>query len=408
MFIVYNLIYIFVLPLLILKDFFRKDHGGIRLISKRFGLGLSEQKHTHIWLHGVSLGEIKTLIPVANSFLQKNERILLSSTTNTGISKINKLFGENPNVEIIPFPYDFQSIHNKIIKSFRVKKIILFESEFWPNLLSQKNDEVKIVSFNTIISDNTFSRYKFFKSFIKEALSTIDMFFVQSLDAASKLKNFGLSNVKVLGNIKIYKETYEANQSDYQRIKNKISDCSKCIFTAGSTHNNEEEFIISSLPENNELLLFIAPRHPERFISVERLLEKQKFKWSKFSEIEKVTDEKIILFDEVGTLFELYMNSNFAVVGGSIKYKKGHNFLEPIFAGTSVITGANLENYLEIKSLFCDTGVIETFTSESELRGLVNLYIDQKVRERRLIVQKTEIDKFGGKYKQIIQELHEI
>ena len=102
------------------------------------------------------------------------------------------------------------------------------------------------------------------------------------------------------------------------------------------------------------------------------------------------------------------MNSNFAIVGGSIKYKKGHNFLEPIFAGTSVITGVNLKNYLEIKSLFCDTGVIETFTSESELRELVNLYKDQKVRERRLILQKTEIDKFGGKYKQIIQELHEI
>ena len=40
MFIVYNLIYIVVLPIFILRDFFRNGIGDIKFFAKKFGLGL--------------------------------------------------------------------------------------------------------------------------------------------------------------------------------------------------------------------------------------------------------------------------------------------------------------------------------------------------------------------------------
>ena len=73
MFIVYNLIYIVVLPIFILRDFFRNGIGDIKFFAKKFGLGLETSDEPHLWLHGVSLGEVKILTPIARSLLNKNK-----------------------------------------------------------------------------------------------------------------------------------------------------------------------------------------------------------------------------------------------------------------------------------------------------------------------------------------------
>ena len=135
------------------------------------------------------------------------------------------------------------------------------------------------------------------------------------------------------------------------KIQKKIRNFSGYIVTAGSTHKGEEEFIISSINKSDNRLIFLAPRHPERFNEVSDILSRSGLKWSKFSKINEITNEEVILYDEVGSLFELYVNSNLAIVAGSICYEKGHNILEPIFAGTPAITGNKLENYREIKFL---------------------------------------------------------
>ena len=57
----------------------------------------------------------------------------------------------------------------------------------------------------------------------------------------------------------------------------------------------------------------------------------------------------LVLFDKVGDLYELYSACDIAIVGGSIIFTKGHNFIEPIHANTVSITGENLSNFKELK-----------------------------------------------------------
>tara|TARA_B100000963_G_scaffold339185_1_gene336702 strand:- start:1002 stop:2228 length:1227 start_codon:yes stop_codon:yes gene_type:complete len=408
MFIVYNLIYIAVLPILIVRDFFKNDVADIGLIAKRFGLGLGRSNESHIWLHGVSLGEIKTLTPVANSLLNKNRKILLTTTTNTGYQQLLRSFNNNKNVKILPFPYDIVPVYRKFINRFNIHKIILFESEFWPNLLFQKSKKLKIISFNTTLSDKTFSKYSSLKIFSKKILSSVDKFFVQSLEMKKQLENFEIDQVQVIGNIKLYKETYNAETNTKNKIKEKIRNFSGYIVTAGSTHKDEEEFIISSLNKNANRVIFLAPRHPERFKEVGNALDRSVFKWAQFSKIHEITNEDIILFDEVGSLFELYKNSNLAIVAGSICFEKGHNILEPIFAGTPAITGDKLDNYKEIKSIFCDSKIIETFKTSTELAELIDYYEKNENRVKRLDLQVKELNKHGDGYEKIIQQIDEI
>ena len=61
MFILYNLIYIFLLPLLILRDLITIDKNKLKTILQKLGHSNTKQDKASIWLHGVSLGEIKIM-----------------------------------------------------------------------------------------------------------------------------------------------------------------------------------------------------------------------------------------------------------------------------------------------------------------------------------------------------------
>ena len=147
MLVFYNLIYIFLLPLLILRDLITIDKEKLKTISEKLGQNYMKQTKASIWLHGVSLGEIKILSTLAKRLDDEGHNVLLTSTTNTGRNELEKNF-KNSNIKFLPFPYDLNHVHKKIISNYRIKKIVLFESEFWPNLLSQSS-HVKIISLNT-------------------------------------------------------------------------------------------------------------------------------------------------------------------------------------------------------------------------------------------------------------------
>ena len=146
------------MPILIVRDLFVLDKDKLKTIYQKLGNGIPQNNQPTVWMHGVSLGEVKILSPLAKKLESKGLKILITSTTNTGLKQIQNTFS-NSNISVLPFPYDLSFAHQKIIKNFKVEKIILFESEFWPNLINSARD-TKLVSLNTTISDGSFERFK--------------------------------------------------------------------------------------------------------------------------------------------------------------------------------------------------------------------------------------------------------
>ena len=210
MHIVYNFIYFLLLPLLIIRDLFFLEKSKFKTVCQKLGFCLSRSEDSTIWLHGVSLGEIKIISPLAKKLIANGHKVLVSTTTNTGRKEIEQSFGDIA-VKSITFPYDLGFAHKKIIDSYRVKKIVLFESEFWPNLLASAPKEIKIMSLNTSISDISFSRLKSFKSIANNMIKRIDLFYAQSQNTIDRLEFFGAKNIRLLGNIKINAENYEVD-----------------------------------------------------------------------------------------------------------------------------------------------------------------------------------------------------
>ena len=152
MLIVYNLIYFLFLPLLILRDFFILKSPKFKTILMKLGFYLGRSNEKTIWLHGVSLGEIKILTPLAKRLSQQGKQVVVSSTTNTGRDELEKVF-KNSQIKTIVFPYDVPMIYKKLCNQLNIDKVILFESEFWPNLVFSISESTKLISLNTSISD---------------------------------------------------------------------------------------------------------------------------------------------------------------------------------------------------------------------------------------------------------------
>jgi tRNA (guanine-N7-)-methyltransferase len=392
MLIVYNFFYILLLPILIFRDLVIIKKNKLKIISKKFGLNITGSKSPTIWLHGVSLGEIKILSPLAKRLINQGESILISTTTNTGREEVYKVFREKE-VTVLTFPYDLGFIYKKIIKKFNVKKLVLFESEFWPNLLNSSPKNLKIMSLNTSISDSTFSRFNFIKGLAKKMIRRIDLYLAQSQLTVDRLKLFDAKKIKLLGNIKINPENYEINKNLDTGFNEIFDDDSLFKVVLGSSHKGEEEFVFNAWKNIENSVLILAPRHPERIPVVKQMFKNQK---------------NVYVFEEVGSLFDLYSQADVAIVGGSITFKKGHNFMEPVYANIPSITGDYLENYQDLKAKLCDTGIFETFKTESELSVLLNKYTNSELRQKKLNEQQIALEKISGSYESVLVALDEL
>ena len=409
MFLIYSLIYILLLPLLILRDLLTLDKNKLKTIQQKLGLNITIVENQTIWLHGVSLGEIKILSPLAQKLSDQGQNILITSTTNTGLEELSKNFS-NSAIKILPFPYDLGFAHKKIISNYKVSKIILFESEFWPNLLNVAKN-LNVVSLNTTISDTSFRRFKMLKAFSRQLFSKIDLFLAQSRLTIDRLEFFGVKKIKFIGNIKINPENYSVDPNKKNHYQ-KILGTEKLNVILGSSHEGEEIFVVEALAKM-DINLILAPRHPERVSKVVKELENFGLEGIRMSSLQgevntKINDNEILVFDEVGDLINLYAAGDLAIVAGSINYTKGHNFMEPVFVNTLSITGSKLDNYRQIKEDLCDTNIIETFSEQHELRSLISKYQNVTIRNEKSSAQNDALKSYSGSYDEIIKFIDEL
>ncbi len=132
------------------------------------------------------------------------------------------------------------------------------------------------------------------------------------------------------------------------------------LIIAASTHAPEEIWILQAFKnvwknsESSLPRLLIAPRHPERFAEVEKLIRESGFDWAKRSEKASGRDEtaEIILLDSIGELRAAFPLAEIVFVGGSLIPHGGQNVLEPASARKAIMTGFYTTNFEAITKEF--------------------------------------------------------
>ena len=299
--------------------------------------------------------------------------------TDTGYNAVKKAYDSNENVEIIYFPLDDLFVIKRIFGKFNVKKVIIIETEIWPNLyyFAQKKSQLYIV--NGRLTEKKMKSYLKMKFLVKKVLNSAKRIMVQSKEDKGRYLRLGINEnkIKVYKNLKYsikYEKISEEKKEKYYR---NCVNRDKKIIVCGSTRPGEEKIwleVFSAINKNDEYQLVIVPRHLERVQEIEdeikRLFSKNDYEL--FSQIQnfelegdidsrdnlkRKTDKnekkvfekkKIVLVDKMGVLRDFYQLADYVFVGGTLVNIGGHSILEPLYYNKVPIIGKYYQNIEEI------------------------------------------------------------
>ena len=363
MYILYNIILIVLTVLLSPIILFKlitvpKYRGGI---SQKLGRVRKKVKRVirgtrPIWVHAVSVGEVMAAHPLIRELKKKypGRKLILSTVTVTGNYTARQRVPEADAVFF--FPFDYPWIVRKVIRRINPVIVLVAETELWPNFFRELTRAgIPSAVINGRISGSSYKNYLKFKSFFRQVFGQVTLFCMQSGEDAARVKDIGApaERVMVTGNLK-FDQKIPAIQATPVSLR-----AGSKVITAGSTHRGEEAALLEvfrRLREKfSELVLIIAPRHPERFDEVEGLVNRAGYDCQRRTRMTGAVKD-ILLLDTIGELRSFYGICDIAFVGGSLVKVGGHNLLEPAAMKKPVIFSRYMFNFKEISEALMSAG----------------------------------------------------
>ncbi len=378
------LLYLF-LPILLIRLFWRgfKNRDYWRRWRERFGFIERLQQPVDVWLHAVSVGEVRAAEPLVNALLDKANAItlLVTTMTPTGSAQVRRCFGDR--VYHYYVPYDYPAAVNRFIDKTEPRLAVFMETEMWPNIIRLcSRRAIPLLFANVRLSEKSFYRYQRVVGFMGPVLRLASGFAVQTHADAERLKRLGArkESVRVTGSIK-FEVKLPASQIEVAKVLRREWGSDRLVWIAASTHEGEDETLLAvfaKLKQNHpDLLLVIVPRHPERFAAVARRCSRAGYKTVLRSQDAGPLDSDVDIFigDSMGELTLFYAASDIAFVGGSLVPVGGHNVLEPCALGLPVVFGPHMFNFQEISrhTLEHDAGMC--VADQGELTAAVDRYL---------------------------------
>ncbi len=345
-----------------------------------------------IWVHAVSVGETAAVAPLVMALKKRypQHQILLSTVTETGWEMARKTL---PEIDAhLYFPLDFSFAIRKVLDIITPEVFILAETEIWPNFLHHlKQRRVPVLLVNGRISLSSFKHYKLVKPLMARVLGDIQQFSMQTELDAERIIALGAPKelVKVNGNLKFDQQHSLLNAEERKKLRDELKiPPAAPLLVVGSTHPGEEGIILPVFKqlrrEHSDLLMILAPRHPERLPQVESLLLKSEIPFVRKSKLVAGADLKpVILLDTIGELAAIYSLASVVFMGGSLVAIGGHNILEPALYAKAVLFGPSMDNFAEIARLFKEKEAALQVKDGAELgRVLGELLCDAQRRAR--------------------------
>ncbi len=391
MFIIYNF-FLFLLflisPLFIIIRIFLGKEDQYRFKEKYGFFTKKNNSNETIWIHGASVGEILSIIPIIRKFEtdKKINKILITSSTTSSTHILSKFKFKKVVHQFYPFDLNFLTKH--FINHWKPKLVIFVDSEIWPNMfknLHKKN--IPLILLNARITKKSFRRWKFLPNFSKKIFEKITLALPQNMESKKYLKLLGTKNIQFVGNLKFF----GGAQKDYLKnltLKKKFS--KKIIFCAASTHRTEELFIgkvhKELKSEIKNLITIIIPRHINRKKEILDELKNIGLNSQLHSLSKKLSvDTDIYIVDAYGESAKFYSLSKLTFLGGSLIPRGGQNPLEPAREGNYILHGPHIENFKEVYE------ILDELRITTKVKSIKNM--KSAIRKKINFLKKNKVDK---------------
>ncbi|MBQ9235512.1 MAG: 3-deoxy-D-manno-octulosonic acid transferase [Alphaproteobacteria bacterium] len=355
---IYNTLVAILYPLVIQGYVKKRKMTGKEDVSRfneRIGKPKKERPAGKLfWLHGASVGESVSMLPLINKILETYEdaHVMVTTGTVTSAAVMQKRLPERAFHQFIPI--DNPVFTNRFVKYWQPDAVLWFESEFWPAVLSSiAKRNIPLILINGRISNKTFKRWQQFDFICKELLDCFTMCLGQSEEDAYRLRVLGAKDAICLGNIKYAGLPLPIDEKAKKELTKQIG--GRRLWLISSTHDDEEIRIAKAHKKLKkkypDLLLIVAPRHPNRGEEISELIKKLDLKTALRSKSEKLSkDVDVYIADTIGEMGLWYELAEIVFVGGSLVAHGGQNFIEPSRVRDAVIVGPHMHNFTDAMS----------------------------------------------------------
>lgn len=337
-----------------------------------------------IWIHAASVGELNSVIPIIKEMPKTNPEIKFLVTTVT-LTSANIFANANLRNAVHQFcPIDCPRFVTRFLKHWRPDLAIFVDSELWPNLLEATHKCCKLLMFNGRLSDKSFSRWMYIKSFLSYLYSLFDRIYPTSPNDAKKIGHFvPWDKLTFIGNLKYIPKPFNFNEDELFYLR-KITHGRKC-WLAASTHPGE--FLKIMKVHKNlkkrfpDILTMVCPRHQRNCGLIAKNARAYGLSLSLHSFSHQKIDSDIYLFDTVDNLLLLYKFADIVFVGGSLIPHGGQNMFEPAGFDCAILTGSNVSNFTNTVEDMLEAKALILVNSAKELEARLEiLFAHDKIR----------------------------
>ncbi len=355
-------------------------------INERRGVpGRPRPEGDLIWIHGASVGESLSVLPLVSRLRASRPdlRFLVTTGTTTSAKLMAERLPEGALHQYIPLD------HPRFVESFldhwRPQAAVFVESEFWPNLILTARGRVAYMALiNGRVSPKSFEEWTRKPQTIRYVLAAFDLMLAQDRQNADRLRSLSGREVASFGNLKNAAPALPATDQLLAELKTAVG--GRPVWLAASTHPGEDDAVFAAHKtlrrSFQDVLTILAPRHPERGAAVRALADEAGLVARQRSLEEKIDDATdIYVADTLGELGLFYRLSDVSFVGGSLTQKGGHNPLEPARLGGAILHGPHIFNFVETYGEMRAGGGAALVRNDRELATAVRrLLSDQKTR----------------------------
>jgi 3-deoxy-D-manno-octulosonic-acid transferase len=354
-----------------------------------------------LWLHAVSVGEVGVAATLVRA-LPPEMPLLVTTVTPTGQALARRAFAGRARVAYLPF--DLRPAVARFWRRFSPAALVLVEGDYWPLLLREaRRHALPVAVINGRVGDRSFRRMRRVRPLTRFLFSGIERFGVQSAEDRGRLQALGVdpARLTVTGNLKFETPEPRANP-DLAAALDRLAR-GRPVVVAGSTMPGEDEQVLeafAALGGGRRALLVLAPRHPERWDDVERLLAASGLTVARRSRLVPpaaggITAEgaaaggavaggpmaespvpgdpaargfpDVLLLDSMGELASLFRQAAAAFIGGTLVGTGGHNPLEAARYGIPIAVGPSMQNFRDMAERFDAAGAWRRVADGAEL-----------------------------------------
>lgn len=352
-----------------------------------------------LWIHGASVGEALTILPLAERLAARSLSVLITTGTVTSAAVVGQRLPAGVLHQYVPL--DLPGAVRGFLDHWKPKVAIFAESELWPTMTGEAHRRnIPIVLVNGRMSARSFKRWRLAPFTIRTLLRRFDLCLAQSAADAERFSFLGARHVIIAGNLKFDVPAPPADPVVLAALTTVVKD--RPIWIAASTHPGEDRIIARAHAALKQrfpnLLTILVPRHPKRGEMIVQELAGAGLKLLQRSRRylpDRETD--IYVADTIGEMGLFFRLSPIVFVGGSLVPHGGQNPIEAAKLGSAILHGPHIGNFAEAYAALQEAGGARVVLDAASLaQEVAELLTDPAAIERRAKASDEVVKRLSG------------